>query len=229
MRYRAPVMAACVSRWIAWARSKRWAHLAVANLRIFIGFAFVPAGLKKILDQPFTDPANTGAFHEFLHAFYASGFFYQVVGAVQLCAGALLMTQRFATAGAFVALPLFTAICAFCWSTGAYPTAAMVTLMLLGTAGLALWDWERWRAVLSADDRALPIELPSSAPLIDAALWRRAGAAVLGFYLLTCALSGGVYRPRGVEIDQPGFYVFPIMLCIPLGALWLERRRQRLR
>lgn len=50
------------------AHAHRWLHLAVVNLRYLIGFAFVPAGLKKVLDQPFTDPANHGRFHDFLHA-----------------------------------------------------------------------------------------------------------------------------------------------------------------
>src|SRR5512139_2368927 len=97
-------------------RRKRWAHLVVVNLRILIGFAFLPAALKKILDQPFTDPANTGRFHDFLDAFHATGWFYQFVGVAQLCAAVLLCTQRFALAGAFVALPILTAITAFCWS-----------------------------------------------------------------------------------------------------------------
>src|SRR5689334_12862731 len=69
---------------VAWLRQRRWAHLAVVNLRILIGFAFLPAGLKKILGEPFTDPGNRGPFHEFLHAFHATGHFYTFVGVVQL-------------------------------------------------------------------------------------------------------------------------------------------------
>ena len=67
-------------------RSLRAIHFFVAWLRIAIGFAFLPAGLKKILGQPFTDPSFQGRFHEFLHAFHATGFFYKFVGGVQLVA-----------------------------------------------------------------------------------------------------------------------------------------------
>src|SRR5688500_3998399 len=107
------------------ARAARWSNLAVVNLRFLIGFAFVPAGLKKVLGQPFTDPHNTGAFHDFLHAFHATGFFYRFVGALQLTVALLLFTQRFARWGAYLALPIITAIMVFCWSTRVYPTATV--------------------------------------------------------------------------------------------------------
>ena len=88
-----------VKRLVDSLHARRWSHLAVANLRILLGFAFVPAGLKKVLYQPFTDPQNTGAFHDFLYAFYATGAFYTFVGGIQLIIAVLLMTQTFATLG----------------------------------------------------------------------------------------------------------------------------------
>jgi len=131
------------------ARRKRWINVFIVNLRILIGFAFVPAGLKKVLAQPFTDPDNTGVFHEFLHAFYATGFFYQFVGVVQLTIAVLLMTQTFATLGALMAFPVIATITVFCWSTWVTPTATVATLMLLGTATLVLWDIDRWRGIVA--------------------------------------------------------------------------------
>ena len=122
------------------ARRQAWMHGVVIVLRYLIGFAFLPAGLKKVLGQPFTDPANSGRFHDFLHAFHATGGFYRFVGVVQLTAAALLLTQRFALLGALLALPVITAIAAFCWSTGVVPTAVVATLMMLGTAALVVWD-----------------------------------------------------------------------------------------
>ncbi len=191
---------------VAWFRQRRWAHLAVVNLRILIGFAFLPAGLKKILGEPFTDPGNRGPFHEFLHAFHATGHFYTFVGVVQLVAATLLMTQRFATAGAFMALPVTGAILAFCWSTAVVPTAMVVTLMFAGLVGLALWDVERWRGVLDAPDATPRAARASSPAPIDLRLWSLCGAAILVAYLATCLLSGGIYRPRGPAFDEPGFY-----------------------
>jgi len=191
----------------------------VALTRIFVGFALVPSGLKKVLGEPFTDPANTGPFHEFLHAFHATGFFYSFVGAMQLVTALLLMSQRHASFGALMLLPIVTTILVLCWSTAVYPTASVVTLMWLATVGLLLWDLDRFRGVLSSR----PAE-PRPA-LTDATLWGRCGLAVLGLYLFTCLIEGGVYRPRGVELDNPSFYVFPLLLILPIATLLLDRRR----
>jgi uncharacterized membrane protein YphA (DoxX/SURF4 family) len=194
------------------ARRRRWVNLVVINVRFLIGFAFLPAALKKITGEPFTDPANHGRFHDFLHAFHATGAFYQFVGVMQLIAAALLFTQRFATLGALVALPILTAITALCWSTGVYPTAAIATLLWLGTVGLVLWDLPKLRGLFVADD--LPVRR-----------WTICGIAMLALYLGSTLLRGGVYRPRGMEWSEPAFYVMPIVMLLPIVTLVLDRRR----
>ncbi len=206
------------------ARRVRWINVAVVNLRFLIGFAFVPAALKKVLDQPFTDPANHGRFHDFLHAFHATGWFYGFVGVMQLIAAVLLCTQRFATLGALVALPILTAITAFCWSTGVYPTAVIATLMWLGTIGLVLWDVDKWRAI-TAREGSVVMASRDRLP-IDLALWGRCGWAIIVVYLGSSLLKGGVYRPRGIELDEPAFYVMPAVLLMPIITFVIERRRR---
>ena len=209
------------------ARRTRWITVCVVNLRILIGFAFVPAGLKKLLGQPFTDPQNTGPFHEFLHAFHATGWFYQLVGTLQLAAATLLFTQRYATVGALLVLPPLSAIVAFCWSTQVYPTATVATLMLLGTLALVLWDYPKWKGVFAADDREhhhriTPLEAP-----IDLRLWRLCGLAIFGMYLGVCVALGEVYRPRGVRADEPASYVFPVILLLPIITFAIDQTRIR--
>lgn len=200
-------------------RRTRWANLCVVNLRILIGFAFLPAALKKLLDQPFTDPGNTGPFHDFLHAFHATGWFYQLVGVLQLTAAALLCTQRLALAGALVALPILTAITAFCWSTRVIPTATVATLMWLGTVGLVLWDVDRWRSVLAARE--------APPPPIELGRWQWCGVAIFVLYVGTCIAHGGIYRPRGMALGDPAFYVLPAIALLPLVTLALDLRARR--
>lgn len=205
-------------------RTRRWSHLIIVNLRILLGFAFLPAGLKKVLGQPFTDPGNQGTFHEFLHAFHATGAFYAFVGAIQLVIAGLLMTQTHGTLGAVMALPVLTAILVFCWSTGVVPTAIVVTLMFLGVVALLVWDADRWLSVVRPDHRpALPIETPT---LIDLNLWRACGTAILAFYGLTCLAHGGVYRPKGMDLGEPAFYALPIIALFPVVTLIVEQRRR---
>ncbi len=213
---------------LRWARTQRWANLLFANLRILIGFAFLPAGLKKLLHQPFTEPGNSGAFHDFLHAFHATGFFYQFVGVVQLTIAGLLLTQTFATAGAAIAFPVIAAIAAFCWSTSGLPTAIVVTLMLLGTAGLLLWDLDRWRSVFVPIDSApRAVSAQKERAPIDLRLWRTAGIAILTIYAISCVASGGVYRPRGLEPSNPHFWSLPAIALVPLVTFAIETHRRR--
>lgn len=194
------------------ARARRWLHLVAINLRFLIGFAFVPAGLKKVIGEPFTAAGNRGPFHDFLHAFYATGFFYHFVGAVQLTIAVLLLTQRFAWIGALLALPVTTTIMVFCWSTAVYPTATVVTLMFLGTVALVLWDLPRWRGV------AEPVDLRP---------WIACGVAILLVYLALCAATGEVYRPTPGARGEPGYWVLHAIALLPLVTLLIDRRLAR--
>ena len=211
------------------ARQIRWINVFVVNLRFLIGFAFIPSALKKLLDQPFTDPTNHGRFHDFLHAFHATGWFYSFVGAMQITAAALLFTQRFATLGALIALPILTAITAFCWSTQVYPTATIATLMWLGTIGLVLWDLDKWRGIVARDDRPHELRTTPIEARIDLTLWAYCGLAMFVVYLGSALIHGGVYRPRGIELDKPAFYVLPAVMLLPIVTFIIDRRRARSR
>ncbi len=213
-----------VSRLVARARGSRRAQVLVVLTRMLLGFAFLPAGLKKLLDQPFTDPRNHGPFHDFLHAFRDTGVFYQFVGALQLVVAALLLTQRRAALGALLCAPVITAIAVFCWSTMVVPTAIVATLMWLATAALLLWDLHAWVGVLTVTPPALAA--PNEREPIDLGVWSRAGALILLGYLALTALAGEVYRPRGVELDRPAFYVLLALPLVPVVAYFVEARRR---
>lgn len=207
-------------------RAARWANVVVVNLRILIGFAFVPAALKKILGEPFTDPANHGPFHDFLDAFHATGTFYAFVGALQLAAALLLSTQRWAALGAALALPILTVIGAFCWSTGVVITSIVVTLMWLGTVGLLVWDLDRWRLLVAPGDRPRELRYAPPGARIDMQLWERCGLSLLLLYFGSVLARGGVYRPRGMEWSEPAFYVMPAMMLLPILTFVIDQRRR---
>ena len=208
--------------------ARRGAQLAVANLRIVVGFAFVPAGLKKLLGQPFTDPGNAGVFHDFLDAFLATGGLYRFVGAMQLAVAVLLMTQRFAALGAALALPIAAAITAFTWSTARAPTVIVTTLLTLALAGLLTWDLRRWVAMLTERAPPPPPPPPNPAP-IERRLWAWCGLAVIATYGGLCLALGEVYRPRKPQPDSPAYFVMPALPLLPLATGLIERRRRRAR
>lgn len=209
------------------ARQRRGLHLFAANLRIFIGFAMLPAGLKKVLGEPFTDPGNVGPFHDFLHAFHDTGFFYPFVGLTQVLIALLLMTQRFALVGAMLLLPVLTTILVFCWSTAVYPTASVVTLMWLGNVGLFLWDIERWRGVIGKGGGEVSRGGITEDERLVVSHWSRAGFLVFALYGLSALVYGGIYRPRGFEAHEPAFWVLVALLAVPVITAVVERRAFR--
>jgi len=206
------------------AHGSRGAHIFVIVLRILIGFAFIPAGLKKILGQPFTDPAKTGDFHQFLHAFHDTGLFYRFVGATQLLAATLLMTQYYASLGAVIITPIVVAIFVLCWSTMVVPTASVVSLMLMGVSLLLLWDIGRWKGLLTSQ-RLEGIVPPPSHIGIDLKLWSRCGWLILVLYFGHTAITGEVYRPKGVEWSNPSFILLQVIAILPLCTFALDFKR----
>ena len=101
--------------------------------------------------------------------------------------------------------------------------------MLLGTLGLLAWDWERWRALFASERRDTNIVLEPASPRIDWSLWERCGLAILLVYFATCAISGGIYRPRGAELHNPAFYLLPTIALFPVVTWLIDRARYRAR
>ncbi len=211
---------------IALLRQSAKLQRATFVLRLLLGFAFLPAGLKKVLGQPFTDAANSGPFHDFLDAFLATGGFYRFVGVMQLVGAVLLLTQRFAHVGALIMAPILTAILVFCWSTGVIPTASVVTLMMLGLGWLLVWDSERFRVLFAAPGTEVHTTVAADHPDVDRRLWGLCGMAIIALYVGNTLVTGNVYRPRGAEWSNPSFSVLVAIAVLPFVTYAIERRRR---
>lgn len=90
---------------LAW-KQKIWLQIAIIYTRYLIGGAFVFASLIKIKGERFTNVKGAGSpFHSpehFFETLYQSGVYWQFLGLMQLLAGLLLMTQRYALLGALL-------------------------------------------------------------------------------------------------------------------------------
>ena len=212
---------------VAWARQFRAMHIFVIVLRMMIAFAFIPAGLKKVIGERFTAAEKTGPFNEFVHAFYDTGLLYHWVGWLQLIAACLLMTQRFATLGAVLMAPILFTILVFCWSVVVIPTATVVTLMSLGIIGLLLWDIHKLKLLFFRDGQRVDVTLPGPHPTVDMKLWARCGWLILILYFGTAALTQEVYRPMGADWSNPSFIVLQVITLLPLLTYLIERRRRK--
>lgn len=161
---------------LAW-KQKIWLQLAVIYTRYLIGGAFVFASLIKIKGQRFTMVPGAGSpFHSpehFFETLYQSGLYWHFLGIMQLVAGMLLMTQRYALLGALLFLPIIANIYVITISYEFGYTDVITGAMLLATVGLLVWDWNRLRVVVNQP----VIVLPTSA-FFERKLWEIVGVVL---------------------------------------------------
>ncbi|MFM6953782.1 MAG: hypothetical protein ACKOWL_02235 [Sphingobacteriaceae bacterium] len=133
-------------------RKKRQLNTFVILSRYLIGFAFIPSGLTKVLNERFTRISTDTPIGFFFEGLYQSGAFWQFIGWSQLIAAFLLMTQRFASIGALIYLPLITSIWIITCSLHFTGTWIITSLMLVACLGLLAWDYQKWKPLLYPDN-----------------------------------------------------------------------------
>ena len=124
-------------------------NLCVINLRYIIGLGFLPSGIIKILNRPFTRVENEGVFVDYLDALFTTGYYYNMIGVMQVIAAVLLITQRYSTLGSIIFFPIIFNIAVLTLSTIGTLTPLIATLMLLGVTFLLLWDYFKWINIFS--------------------------------------------------------------------------------
>lgn len=158
-------------------KQKIWLQLAVIYTRYLIGGAFVFASLVKIKGERFTSVKGAGSpFHSPEHLFetlYQAGLYWQFLGLMQLVAGLLLLTQRYALLGALLFLPIIANIFVITLSYDFGYTHLITGAMLLATAGLLVWDWNRLRVIINQPVLPLP-----SAAFYEHKLWEVVGGVL---------------------------------------------------
>lgn len=201
-------------------RKNRYLNLGMINLRFLIGFGFLPSGFKKIINEPFTNLENTGPFFDYLDALYYTGAYYNMIGWAQVLAATLLITQRFATLGAFIFLPIIFNIAALTLSTIGSFTPLIAVLMLLGIVLLLLWDYPKWINIFSADNKSFLVNTPKAYPVYS--LWGWAGAGIFFLTLLGALLH--IFAPGSPQFQFP---ILIAILLLPLLAFGIDEAMYR--
>jgi len=202
---------------------QRWIiKLFVIYLRYLIGFAFVFASIVKIKGERFTSIPTTEPVGYFFEAMYQSGFYWNFLGWAQFVSGALLMSQRFSTIGAFVFFPVILNVCLITNSIDfGSGTPVITTLMLSGTLFLLLWDYKKW-IILFYQDHHIKLDLtqqPKDRFMTDP-VWTVAGVT---FVLLTVAVQ--INKPsQSLIISWLGAML--LVGIIALVAGWMRYRKR---
>ncbi|MGY3214842.1 DoxX family membrane protein [Mucilaginibacter sp. HD30] len=161
-------------------RTKVWLSRVVFLLRYLIGFAFIPSGMKKLLGLRFTQIPDSDPIGHFFEAMYQMGLYWNFLGAGQLLAALLLMTQRFATLGAlifsFIAINIFVITISLPF-TG---TWVITSGLVLAGICLLLWDYNKLKFAFLSDNFQYETENHRPLPTHNTA-WAIAGFLLFAF------------------------------------------------
>lgn len=116
--------------------------------RVLLALAFVPSGLVKIMDAPFTTLPTTTAVGFFFAGFFSAHGYYRFVGIAQWTAAALLLVPQTATLGAVLYLPIIVNIFAITVAVDFANTRFITGLMVIADLYLLCWDYDRWKSLL---------------------------------------------------------------------------------
>lgn len=112
--------------------------------RFALSSAFVPAGLKKIVGQPFTLLApESGTVGYFFDALFQTGFYYQFLGWCQVLAAILILIPRTRLIGALCYVAILTNVLVLTWSVGFVGTKWIVFWMMWANIYLIVFDFDR--------------------------------------------------------------------------------------
>jgi hypothetical protein len=160
-------------------RANPLAWRLVVGTRILLAAGFLPTGTIKMLGRPFTTVDTATPIGLFFHAMHQTGLYWQFLGATQVVASILLLIPAAAHLGALAFLPVMVNIFVVTISMDFRGTPVVTGLMLLACLLLVVWDYHRWRGILTL--RTGP---PVPEPMRLTALERGAFAAGAVFGML---------------------------------------------
>lgn len=140
--------------------------ITVSVLRVFLGLILFPAGLAKLVPH---FPALIGPpWLERELAPYGLALFARFVAYSQVLVGLLLVSQRFATLGAIMALPMLLCIWVVTISLHWQGTPYVVFVLLLLNAWLLALEYHKLKFLLHDDIGELrPLPVRRTAPGLD--------------------------------------------------------------
>jgi hypothetical protein len=147
-----------ISLWYEVIRCNRHLNTFVILTRYLIGFAFVPSGLTKLLGERFTQMGIEEPVGFFFEALYRTGFYWNFLGLGQVFAAFLLMTQRFATAGAIIFFFIVVNVWLITVSMEFQGTWLITSLMMLATILLLIWDFHVWKFIFYPQNSVFKME-----------------------------------------------------------------------
>lgn len=130
-------------------KKNRWYWLFALFCRISLAFAFIVAGMVKILGERFASGLSVvHPMGSYLEALHQTGYYYTFIGVAQVVAAILLLIPRMVHLGALLYFPIIVNIWILSFAVrfeGSYVTAP---LMVLANLYLLVWHYDRIKFLL---------------------------------------------------------------------------------
>jgi len=130
-------------------KQNRWYWLFSIFCRFVLAFAFIAAGMVKIVGERFASGLSIlhpmGAYLEALHH---TGYYYTFIGICQVVAAILLLIPRTVLLGALLYFPIILNICLLSFAVRFEGSLITAPLMVLANLYLLAWNYDRLRYIL---------------------------------------------------------------------------------
>ena len=130
-------------------KGNRWYWYFSIFCRLTLAFAFMVAGMVKIVGERFASGLSTkhpmGAYLEALHH---TGFYYTFIGIAQVIAAILLIIPKTVTLGALLYFPIIVNIWLLSFAVRFEGSFVTSPLMVLANLYLLIWNYDRLKYIL---------------------------------------------------------------------------------
>ncbi|MEP0712066.1 DoxX family protein [Algoriphagus sp.] len=134
-------------------KQNRWYYIFYIICRVLLAYAFLVAGMVKILGERFASGLSPlhpmGAYLEALHH---TGYYYTFIGIAQVIAAIFLLIPRTVTLGALLYLPIIVNIWILSFAVRFEGSHVTSPLMVLANLYILMWNYDKWKYILPFGD-----------------------------------------------------------------------------
>ena len=130
-------------------RSNRWYWLFYLFCRVSLAYAFIVAGMVKIVGERFANGlSELHPMGAYLTALHDTGYYYTFIGIAQVVAAILLLVPRTVLWGALVYLPIILNIWILSYAVRFEGSIVTSPLMTLANLFILVWHYDRLQYLL---------------------------------------------------------------------------------
>ncbi len=130
-------------------KNNRWYWLFSIFCRLSLSYAFLMAGIVKIVGERFA--SGLSAIHPmgaYLEALHHTGYYYTFIGIVQVIAAILLLIPKTVLLGALLYFPIILNICILSFAVRFEGSLVTSPLMVLANLFLLIWNYDKLKYIL---------------------------------------------------------------------------------